>query len=415
MDHRSGRSMVRCGRLAAAALVAGLLSGCGAGAATPSAAVTAPPAGLRPLPTLDPASIVWLCRPGLADNPCTADLTATVAEADGSTHLESPSPAAASQSRSADPPIDCFYIYPTVSNQATPNSNLTIDPEERRAAKAQAARFSPVCRVYAPMYPSLTHTAVNNLSAVTPEQAQAAYRGVADAFHVYMANYNNGRGIVFIGHSQGAWHLEALLANEIDGDASMRRQLVSALLFGGNVAVPKGAVVGGDFANFPACTSASQVGCIVAYSTFNAAPPRDAWFGTMESRVNPFVSRNPSGDLQILCTNPANLAGGTGVLQPYFLTEELDFDGPSKTKNVTTLWASFPNQYSAHCESADGATWLQVDVIAPSTDARPAVKQSNGPQYGLHNVDLGIALGNLVDLVRAQAASFNQPSQGRLP
>jgi hypothetical protein len=91
------------------------------------------------------------------------------------------------------------------------------------------------------------------------------------------------------------------------------------------------------------------------------------------------------------------------------------FGSPAKTQNVTTPWVSYPGEYSAHCENANGASWLQVDVIAPSTDARPAVKQSNGPQYGLHNVDLGIALGNLVDLVWAQAASFNQPSQGRLP
>ena len=176
---------------------------------TPSAALTAAPAG-GPPPTVDPASIVWLCRPGLADNPCTLDLATTVAEADGSVHLESPSPAAVSGSPSADPPIDCFYVYPTVSIQMTPNSNLTIDPEEIRAAKAQAARFSPVCRVYAPMYPSLTQTAVNNIPGITSEQAQTAYKGVANAFHVYMDQYNHGRGIVFIGHSQGAWHARSV-------------------------------------------------------------------------------------------------------------------------------------------------------------------------------------------------------------
>jgi hypothetical protein len=256
------------------------------------------------------------------------------------------------------------------------------------------------------MYPSLTHAAVNNLSAVTREQEETAYAGVANAYHVYMDQYNHGRGIVFIGHSQGAWLLEGLLTKEMDQDPTYRPLLISALLFGGNVAVPKGAVVGGDFANIPACTAAGQVGCIVAYSTFNAAPPPDAWFGTMASRVNPFMPRSSSSGLQILCTNPADLAGGTGVLQPYFLTEELAFHGLSKTKNVATPWVSYPGEYSAHCENVNGASWLQVDVTAPSTDARPAVQQQNGPQYGLHNVDVNIALGNLVDLVRAQEANF---------
>jgi hypothetical protein len=75
-------------------------------------------------------------------------------------------------------------------------------------------------------------------------------------------------------------------------------------------------------------------------------------------------------------------------------------------REVADSWWSRRYAERAHCESANGASWLQVDVVSPSTDTRPAVQQSNGPQYGLHNVDVSIALGNLVDLVRAQAASF---------
>ncbi len=55
-----------------------------------------------------------------------------------------------------NPPIDCFYVYPTVSGQPGPNADLTIDPEETAVAETQASRFSQVCRVYAPMYPQLT-------------------------------------------------------------------------------------------------------------------------------------------------------------------------------------------------------------------------------------------------------------------
>ena len=71
----------------------------------------------------------------------------------------------------ADPPIDCFYVYPTVSRQKTINANLTIDPEERAVAAAQAARFSQVCRVYAPMYPQLTLAAI-----ARPERDHATRR-----------------------------------------------------------------------------------------------------------------------------------------------------------------------------------------------------------------------------------------------
>src|SRR5271170_8408412 len=51
------------------------------------------------------ASTVWLCRPGLSDNPCTSNLTTTVVRANGSTSVQRGRPA-------RNPPIDCFYVYP---------------------------------------------------------------------------------------------------------------------------------------------------------------------------------------------------------------------------------------------------------------------------------------------------------------
>jgi hypothetical protein len=55
------------------------------------------------------AQTTWLCRPGLPDNPCESSRTATVITADGDTSIE--------QSATGDQPIDCFYVYPTVSSQ----------------------------------------------------------------------------------------------------------------------------------------------------------------------------------------------------------------------------------------------------------------------------------------------------------
>jgi Protein of unknown function (DUF3089) len=42
------------------------------------------------------------------------------------------------------------------------------------------------------------------------------------------------------------------------------------------VTVPVGKTVGGDFANIPACQTATQTGCVVAYSSFDATPPAGA-------------------------------------------------------------------------------------------------------------------------------------------
>ena len=95
------------------------------------------------------AATVWLCRPGLAHNPCLSSMTTTAIDARGHRTVQHTRPA-------AHPAIDCFYVYPTVSLQSTTNANLIIDPQETVVAIDQASRFSSVCRVYAPMYPQLT-------------------------------------------------------------------------------------------------------------------------------------------------------------------------------------------------------------------------------------------------------------------
>ena len=87
--------------------------------------------------------------------------------------------------------------------------------------------------------------------------------------------------------------LTKLIASEIDPNPDVRGLLVSALLIGGNVTVPTGQDVGGDFQNFPACRSASQTGCVVAYSSFIEPPPADTVFGKVEVGPKSWEPRKP--------------------------------------------------------------------------------------------------------------------------
>jgi hypothetical protein len=90
------------------------------------------------------AHTVWLCQPGVAPDPCTPGLSTTV-------YSPTLAPLRVEHPQAVkDPKIDCFYVYPTVSDQKTPLANLHIDPEERSIALYQAARYSQYCRVYAP-------------------------------------------------------------------------------------------------------------------------------------------------------------------------------------------------------------------------------------------------------------------------
>jgi hypothetical protein len=371
------------------------------GSTAPGSSAPGSSAQATPAASLGPDKTVWLCRPGLTNNPCAGNLDATALDANGKHTALPASPA-------ADPPIDCFYVYPTVSGQKTVNANLTIDPAERAVAVAQAALFSQVCHVYAPMYRQLTLSAIETPSKISLVSALTAYSGVASAFEDYMARYNHGRGIVFIGHSQGAMMLIQLLKTEVDSKPDTRRLLVSALLMGGNIMVPIGKSVGGDFANIPACASSTQTGCVVAYSSFAATPPANAVFGRVASAINVF-NKGSAGTLEILCVNPAAPGGGTATLQPYLpnagLADSLGSAAPKPA--VATTYVTWTIQYSAHCVTSGGATWLQVDRTAGKFDLRSKLALVEAPTWGLHLLDVNFALGNLVDLVRSEAAAFH--------
>ena len=347
-----------------------------------------------------PTDTVWLCKPGMADNPCGGDLSTTVFSADGKSrveHLTAPKRA----------PIDCFYIYPTVSRQPTINANLKIDPEERNVARTEASRFSQVCDVYAPMYPQLTKAAINDPQHISVKGEIDAYEAVWKAYLDYMDHYNNGRGVVFIGHSQGAYLLSMLLQAEVDTEPKVLDRLVSAVLPGGNVTVQAGKRVGGDFRNIPACASSIQVGCVVAYSAFSKAPGEDALFGRVDSPINP-LRTDALLKLEVLCVNPASITGGTGDALPYLTTSDLSSLVGSAWPKMTaqTPFVAYPGEYRATCKSSEDASWLQIDRRADPSDGRPSVSSIASAQWGLHMVDMSIVMGNLVDLVDAQAKAY---------
>jgi hypothetical protein len=337
---------------------------------------------------------VWLCQPGAPNDPCEAPLTATVVTAAGTRTIDALHVAAA-------PAADCFYVYPTVSTQTTPNSNLVVQPGEIDAAVAQASPFSQVCRVWAPMYRQETAAQLASPGGFTDTAAEnIAYASLLSAWKDYLSRDNDGRPIVFIGHSQGAAMLIRLLQSQVDPVASIRARVLSAIILGGNVQVPTGKFVGGTFQNLPGCTSSTQTGCVIAYSSFHKAPPADSLFGRPGQGVSLQSNQTTSAGEQVLCTNPASLGGGAAALEASFPAVGLSVLG----RKVTTPWVTYPGLYEAQCESAGGATWLSIDWSAG--DPRPHVTASLGPIWGLHLDDVNLAMVNLVDDVANEESAF---------
>ena len=353
----------------------------------PAATTTTSAAPATPTDTAaaTPDTQVWLCKPDKRNDPCLGSLDSTAIGPDGTKTV-------AKISAATDPKIDCFYVYPTVSQQPTPNANLAIDPAEVGVAVAQAERYSQACRVYAPIYRQGTIAAIGKRSA---NAGKIAFASLLSAWKDYLTRYNDGRGIVLIGHSQGSFVLEQLIAKYIEPDASLRARIVSAILLGGNVRVPAGKDVGGTFKDLGACRSASQVGCVIAYSSFDHTPPDNSLFG-----------RAPTGE-QVLCTNPAALAGGAGPIDPYYPAQRMNSVISFTTApGVTTAWVNYPNLFTAECENTGGASWLQINDIRKPGDTRPALTDALGPTWGLHIYDGNIALGDLVGIVQSEAAAY---------
>ena len=390
-----------------AAAVGGLVLLSGVACAQPPAQ----PENVAPNDYADQAN--WLCWPG-RDDGCAADLTTTVVRADGTTDIET---------FQADPnaPIDCFYVYPTVSRDPGMFSSMKIEPEERNVVIQQAARLRASCRLYAPMYRQFTLAALTyGMMHPTPPGQKApprppvGFNDVQAAWTYYLAHENHGRGVVLVGHSQGAGMLAGLLGSDIVGRPA-QAQLVSAILMGAPLAVEVGKDTGGDLKGIRLCTSSSQLGCIINYSSFRetSPPPDNARFGRPRAGAQP--------GLEAACTNPANLSGSWGEAKAYF-GASIPAPGarlPSwpwlNGKTIDTPFVSVPGLITAECVRTGPFHYLAIRLHpkegSPRANDIPGdivVGATVLKDWGLHPIDANLFMGNLVDIVHDEGQAWMQ-------
>jgi hypothetical protein len=312
-----------------------------------------------------PAATKWLCGPGVAHDPCRPSLSTTFYRGwDARTGRSTPR-------RAGDRGPACFYVYPTVSNQQGRLATKRVDPELRSIALYQAARFSQLCRVYAPVYRQATVPALQ-AGTTTRRDYLTAYGDVERAFDAFLRRIGRHRGFVLLGHSQGSYHLERLIRRRIDTHRAVRRRLVSAVLLGGDVSVRKGSDRGGVFRRVPTCRRATQLSC-----TNPAA--------LASSRSVPLTTVAP--------TQP--FAPGTLIAAGVSL---LGLQWPSGS----TTFVQSNGAFTGRCSRAGGAHVLRIS----STPGTPLPKASPTPEWGLHLVDANIAQGDLVNVLRRQIRAY---------
>jgi pimeloyl-ACP methyl ester carboxylesterase len=379
------------------------------------ASAVVPVGAQAPAPAAQPAAEVkpndygdesnWLCRPGRKGDACDVDLTTTVVAADGTMTKEAftPNPKA---------PIDCFYVYPTVSTDTGTNSDMTADPAEKNVVLQQFARFASKCRTFAPMYRQVTLAGLRQLLAtggVPSFDNGVHYNDVRDAWRSYLQRDNQGRGFILVGHSQGAFILTELLRKEIEGKPT-QKQLVAAYILGATFPVAKGQDNGGALKNIPLCRKPGQIGCVVNFSAFRATvpPPANTLFGKAADAAQ-------SGS----CTHPGGLAGGSAPANAYFLASGrlIAMGGGAmswvKDEPIDTPFVAVPGLLSARCTSNEHATYLEITVNGdpsdPRTDDIPGDLGLPGkpvPMWGLHLVDPNLVMGDLLALADQQARVY---------
>ncbi len=337
----------------------------------------------------------WICHPEKEGDPCDGDLSATIVHADGRVEVEP-------FVRAEAPPVDCFYVYPTVSLDRMPNADLPVGEEEHYIVVAQAARFASVCTVFAPAYRQVT---VGGLAGAG--DAELAYGDVLHAFQTFAAR-DPQRPFFVIGHSQGSSRLERLLREQIEADDALHGRLVGAYLIGWNVALPEDADVGGSFQRTPACRSAEQTGCVVSFATYRETDP------PTERSLFAHVD-----DGRALCNHPGATGGGAAFTRPYFdpalpavlRTIFRGFDGPyadaAANEAVGTRFYSVPDLVEAECVTDGPYSYLEVRIHADPDD--PVIDDVGGdfaPGWGLHLADITLLYGDLVDLAATQTAAW---------
>jgi Protein of unknown function (DUF3089) len=381
---------------------------------------TAPPAAPPPDYSKDSS---WLCLPGRADVcsrplPTTA-LSASGYGATGKSTLAKPVLSDAAGGVEGDPPLDCFFVYQTSSNDDGLNSDLVPDRGgEIHATETDFARFASVCRPFAPLYRQLTLNAVAAYSAGVDIKSagELAFSDVASAWRTYLAKYNRGRPFVLIGHSQGSAMLIQLIARDIEGKP-IARQMKLAILPGYNVLVPVGKRVGGTFKLTPLCSRPGETGCVVSWNSFREKnpPPAGAMFGYADQP-----------GMTVGCVNPARPgSAGWEKLDSYWYAAS---KGPVPGGPIQ--WSSggpLPTPYlrtdglvSGRCVNDGRRGYLEIH-----TNSRPGEKWTDHiggeigvggmfiPGWGMHMANMPEAQADLIREVGAIGSTLRSGTAAR--
>jgi hypothetical protein len=239
--------------------------------------------------------------------------------------------------------------------------------------------------------------------------AVTSYGDVVAAWRDYLANWNQDRPFVLIGHSQGTLHLIQLIAREIETKPDVAKRMKLAILPGYNVLVPQGKLVGGDFKTTPLCSRPGETNCVIAWTSYRDrnVPPAGAIFG---------LSAKPG--MTVACVNPARPGAKGWVKLDSYWVGKSSYPVPggpvqwSAEGDAPTPWVHVKDLNSGRCVNDGPRGYFSVRTDADASDKRTdRIGGEVGigglfiPAWGMHLADMSLVQGDLVRLVGEIGAS----------
>lgn len=194
-----------------------------------------------------------------------------------------------------------FYIHPTTYLERD-RWNAPIELSGDTAFRtnlflqSQASAFADVGQIWAPRYRQAAYGAFLLKSDDARSALDLAYRDVAAAFDEFVKE-SGDKPIILAGHSQGALHLERLLAEKVAGKPIARR-IVAAYAVGWPIStvsdLPK--------LGLPACAAPNQSGCLLSWMSFGEPANPDLLLRQWEESKG--LTGGDRKQQDMLCVNP---------------------------------------------------------------------------------------------------------------
>lgn len=244
----------------------------------------------------------------------------------------------------ANKPVDLFIIAPTVDLGTEEKLNMDINDTKVKqnflgALNMEKGIYEDHCRMYAPYYRQVTLSYyAKDLAGKHDEKSTLAYKlaqkDVKDAFAYYLKNYNQDRGIVLAGFSQGS-QLTIDLMKTIAANKQLQKRIVAAYC-------PGWALTKKDVEKYklkPAI-GAKDLGCIISFNS-EAVHIKDSMLVPANSKgqlyaINPLNWRSDSVPASALLNKGACFTDYQGNIKkeiPYLTGAYLDRE--RKTLKVT--------------------------------------------------------------------------------